>query len=268
MNHRAIQRALFRMQLDPAFAARLRGREAGAVESTGLTFGELALLASADVAGVSADRDGKRRSQFLRNVTSEFALSLAAAGDAQLADEFTRSREFHEAVTADASLPLAFAKYLAGRLASSSALPRALAALETALARARRARRSAPALAPGEVALAPWAERVSVPAGTLEAAARVRSALDRGEPIAAGAAVSESEYETLLVRRAPEPRPFRLADVEVESLSPALDALLARAEKPLSAAERVAHARAAGISEAELTEIVAELLAERILIAG
>ncbi len=268
MNHRRIQRTLFRMQLDPHFAELLRAREAEALASAALGAEELELLASADPAGVSADRDGKRRAQFLRNVTSEFALSLAVAADSHLAEAFTQSREFHEAVAQDASLPLAFARYLEKRSEHAAPLVRALAALESALAAARRARRPAAVLAAGEVALAPWAELTRVPAGTLDAAARVRAALDQGDPTPIGVEISSAECETLLVQRAPELEPFRLAGVEVELLSPELAALLARATKPLAAAALSAHARAASVSDAELAEAVTGLVEARILIAG
>lgn len=268
IDHRRIQRALFRMQLDAGFAERVRAREPAAIASAGLGPEELALLAGADPASVSADRDGKRRAQFLRNVASEFALTLVVAADPQIEATFTESLEFHAAVADDASLPLAFARHLEARTAKSSDLVRAFGALETALAVARRARRSAPALEAGEVALAPWAELVRVPSGTLDAAASVRAALDQGDPKPRRLSVSAAELETLLVRRAPQPPPFRLAEVEVESLSSDLAALLALAEQPLAASARATHARGAGVSEGELEAIVAELVAERILIAG
>jgi hypothetical protein len=266
-DHRRIQRALFRMQLDPRFADRLRAGDSQAVASTGLEAGDLELLAGAEPAAVSADRDGKRRAQFLRNVASEFALSLALAPDRRIAEEFPESLEFHSAVESDASLPLAFARHLEKRVTAAPLLVRAVAALECALAAARRARRTAPALGPGEVALAPWVELHRAPAGTLDAAARVRAALDRGESLSRPA-VSADESEILLLRREPAPAPFRLPAVEVESLSPDLAELLALAAKPLAMTDRAAHAREASVSPAELEEVVGDLVAERILCAG
>ncbi|MFI5314533.1 MAG: hypothetical protein ACHQ6T_02450 [Myxococcota bacterium] len=268
MNHRGIQRALFRMQLDPRFAARVRARDSQALRSLPLAADELALVVAADPAALEADRDGRRRAQFLRNVASEFALSLAVAADESLAGEFCGSDEFHRAVAGDESLPLAFADYLSARLAGAGELVQALAGLESALARARRARRPAPRLAAGEVALAPWAELVSAPDGTLAAAARVRAALDRGDPTPKRVTVAGGRSERLLLRRAPEPAPFRLAEVEAERPSPELAALLARAAAPLDRASRARQAQRAGVSPAELEEIVAGLVAERILVAG
>ncbi|HXZ84899.1 MAG TPA: hypothetical protein VEI82_05365 [Myxococcota bacterium] len=267
MNHRAVQRALFRMQLDPRFAERVAAREPEAVRSAGLGPDELALLAGADRIALSADREGRRRAQFLRNVAGEFALSLAAAARAELVDEFPASPEFHAAVTAGDSLPLAFARHLAARTAQAPALVRALVSLEVALARLRRAVGAAPELAPGEVARAPWVELLAVPAGTLAAAAALRSALDRGAT-PGRVDVSATALETLLLRRTPEPAPFRLPAVELEALSPALADLLARAAKPLGRAARADYARAVEIAPAELEQVVAGLVADRVLLAG
>jgi hypothetical protein len=255
MDHRRVQRALFRMQLDPRFAARVRAREAEALRSAGLAGDELELLAGADAAAVSADRGGKRRAQFLRNVTSEFALSLALASDSKLVEGFTASREFHEAVSRDASLPLAFADHLVAQPGVHG-----VAALEHAMARARRAPLDARGVPPGHVALAPGVSVIQLAKGTLEAAARVRAALDRGEPIRKQLEVKGPPFESLLLRREREPAPFRLPAVEVEGVTPALGEMLTRAERPRPRAELA--------SDAELAEVVDELLADGILVAG
>ena len=251
IDHRRVQRALFRMQLDPGCTP---DRELGPAER--------ALLAAAHPAGLSADPGGRRRAQFLRNVTSEFPLALAASKDRGLAERFTASREFHEAVASDASLPLAFAEYLA------AADPGPLAALEGALARARRARRAPLPLAPGEVALAPWAELVELPAGTLAAAERVRAALDAAVPTPIGVEIGASGREVLLLRREPEPGLFRLASLEVERLSPALAGLLSRAARGLGPEACALEARAAGLTITELHEIIADLVADGVLVGG
>ncbi len=54
----------------------------------------------------------------------------------------------------------------------------------------------------------------------------------------------------------------------MELLSPELAALLARAAKPLDPAALAVHGRGAGVSQADLAEVVAGLVAARILIAG
>ena len=75
-DHRGIQRALFRMQMDPAFAAAVFANDAAALATTGLDEGDAALLRSADAAGVGADKDDKRKHQLLGNVASEYACSM------------------------------------------------------------------------------------------------------------------------------------------------------------------------------------------------
>lgn len=257
MNHRAAQRALFRMQLDPGFAERVRARDPEAVTSAGLGPDELELLARADPAGISADAGGRRRAQFLRNVTSEFALSLAVADGEKLVEGFTASREFHEAVSRDESLPLAFADHLVSHRLRGAA--GALAALERAMALARRHPLGELGVTPGHVVLAPGNFLVRVPAGTLAAAARVRAALDRGERAPALDVPAPPPFEELLLRRT-DASPFQLPEVEVESLSPALAELLTRVERPRPRAELA--------SDPELEEVVGELLAEGILVAG
>jgi hypothetical protein len=246
VNHRAVQRALFRMQLDPGFAARLRAGESDAA----LGAAELALLRAADPAALSADRDGRRRQQFLRNVTEEFSRACAAGVPA---DGFTSSPEFHAAVAGDRSLPLAFGRYAERCSAAGSRAQRALVALERALARARRELRESSAPSPGELALAPWVWLVALPAGALELAAGVREGLD-----------AEGE-ETVLVVAAREAAPFRLRDVQAEPLSPELARLLAAAQKPRTLAEL---ARACGEAESDVAEIAGELVAEGVLVAG
>jgi hypothetical protein len=268
VNHRTVQRALFRMQLDPQFAARIAARDPEAARSAGLGPDELALLSGADACALSADREGRRREQFLRNVAGEFALSLAAAARPELLAEFPASAEFHAAVAADGSLPLAFARHLAARTRAAPALVRALIELEGALARLRRVARSSPVLAAGEVALAPWVELLAVPAGTLAAAELLRAALDRGDPTPFAVEVSEAASELLLLRRTPEPPPFGLPGVELEELAPALADLLARAAAPLGREARVAYARAVEVAPEELEDVVAGLVADRVLVAG
>jgi len=259
MDHRKIQRTLFRMQLDPAFAARLRSSVPEAI--AGLGAAEVDLLRGADPTAVSADRDGKRRAQFLANVAGEFALSTAAGLDVE---GFTASAEFHEAVSTNRSLPLAVAGYARRCTRAQSGALRALVALEAALARARRALRECRAPGPGEIALAPWAFLEVLPAGTLALAAALRAALDKGEaPLPC--ALADAPDETLLVRAAPAITPFRLRSVEVEHTSPALAALLRAALEPVT---RSMLATTLSLDTAELDPVLDELIAERVLVCG
>ena len=259
MDHRRVQRALFRMQLDPAFASRLRRGEAEA--SRDLAAEELTLLRAASREAVSADRDGKRRAQFLANVSSEFPLSIAAGLEV---DAFTASREFHAAVRADQSLPLAFARY-ALRCTFEQPLPlRALVALESALTRARRELRPCRAPSSGEVALAAWVFLEAFPAGTLALAERLRSALDAGAK-PPSLVLERAPEETLLVLSAPAAAPFRLRTARVEHASPALAALLRAACEPVT---RAVLAAVLSTERAELDPVIDELIADRVLVAA
>ncbi|MEX2207923.1 MAG: hypothetical protein WEF50_16985 [Myxococcota bacterium] len=259
MDHRRVQRALFRMQLDPEFARRLRAGDAEA--SRGLGAEELRLLRGADPSAVSADRDGRRRAQFLSNVSSELPLSIAVGFDVA---GFTESNEFHDAVQTDASLPLALARY-AHRCSGEEPRPlRALLELEGALARARREPRLGVAPRPGEVVLAAWVFLETLPSGTLALAERVRAAIDADTELPALVLGSEGE-ETLLVRCSPETSPFRLRAIEVERTSPALAGLLRAACEPAS---RAALAAALSCARSEIDPIVDELVDARVLLAG
>lgn len=248
MNHRAVQRALFRMQLDPAFAARLRAGETDA----GLGAAERELLRAADPAALSADRDRRRLGQFLRNVSEEFALSRAAGLSAE---GFPGSPEFHDAVLFDRSLPLAFGRYAERCSASGAPAGRAFAALESALARARRELRAVSLPGLSELALAPWAWLLPLSAGALDLAVRMRAALDRGAALPP-LALAGAGTETVLIVAAREAKPFRLRDVQAEALSPDLARLLESLERPRPRREL----------DAEADEIVAELLADGVLV--
>lgn len=259
MDHRRVQRALFRMQLDPEFAKRLRAGDTEA--SHGLGEGELGLLRGAEASAVSADRDGKRRAQFLANVSSELPLSRAAG---LVVDGFPASDEFHAAVVADASLPLALSRYAIRCSAAGPRSLRALVALEGALARARRGLRPCRSPVSGELVLAPSVTLAGVPAGTLALAARIRQALDAGGPLPR-LELDDAPDETLLVRSAPATRPLGLREVEVEHASPALGALLRAALEPVT---RPALAAATRSTPAELASILDALVADGVLVSG
>lgn len=129
MDHRRVQRALFRMQLDPGFAARLYAGDPQASADLGTE--KRNLLRSAAPVALCADRDGKRRAQFLANVSSEFALSRAAGLGV---GGFPSSDEFHGALLSDQSLALALARYAIRCTREKPRALRALIALESALA--------------------------------------------------------------------------------------------------------------------------------------
>jgi len=246
VNHRAVQRALFRMQLDPGFAARLRAGESDAQ----LGAEELALLRAADPIALGADREQRRRRQFLHNVSEEFARSCAAGVPAE---GFTSSPEFHEAVQRDASLPLAFGRYAERCSETGSPSLRALVKLERALARARREWRDGRFPAEDEIALAQGSWLVRLPEGTLDLASGTRREL--------GPAGRE-ETVLISVRRRAQ---FGLGEVEAEALTPDLAGLLDAALVPRTFADL---ARACGETESELAEVVAGLVDDGVLVEG
>lgn len=269
-DHRRLQRTLFRMQLDATFARAVFRGDVEALRSTELGADELALLRALDPAGVEADPGGRRRSQVVCNAASEYALTVALAearGDAPgLLDGFARSRELHEAVRRDDRLPFAFGAY-AQRRARELARPRlaAIAALEAALARARRGEAGAHELAPGEVVRNPRARLVELPDGTFALAESLRAALDAGAESQIAAKLGPGA-ETLLLFAAERAHPQRLPEVAVERLEPAVAALLALAERPLGPAERARFARDQGAEPEELERFVDALAADALLL--
>jgi hypothetical protein len=280
MDHRRLQRTLFRMQHDPAFAAALRAGAPDAAASTGLGADDLGRLRAADPVALAADREGRRAAQLLRNVSSEFrlaaALGPAGDGDAGWVGGFPRSREFHCAVSEGKALPLAFADWAEALAARAPcAVFRALVALEAALARARRAgaptaeRAGGAPLPPGAVVRVAGARLVALPAGTHASAAALAPALDAGAPLPV-LAVDEGARETLLVALDPgaDARFGRLPALRVEPLPPRVADLLRRAERPLDRAGRAAFAAAHELDADEVEAVVAEYVAEGVLRAG
>lgn len=246
-DHRRLQRTLFRMQLDASFAAALRAREPDALASTGLDAGDLALLASASAAGLEADPGGRRRAQFLRNVSSEHAISVAwAVGggrDPQLVESFTSSDAFHDAARGDARLPLAFADHALERArGSGQALRVGFAQLERAMAALRREDALRGAAPRGGFVLAPRADVVDLPAGTVDGAAAIQQALAEGAPIPRVLAANADVRERALLAVASSGSPHRLRDVSVEALGELPGLVLAACREPveLPVLERIA----------------------------
>lgn len=276
MDHRRLQRALFRMQCDPGFAARVRAGERGAVASTALGKRELACLRAADAVAIAADRDGRRVAQLLRNVSSEFRLSIAvgprADADASWVERFVRSPLFHDAVSSGSPFPLVFSAFAQAVAASApSAVFRAVVTLESAMTRVRRAERRTPDLVPGAVIRVSASELVDLPAGTHAAAMELlRAAEAGGSASPASLAVDDRERETLLL--APDPRADRrfgrLPALRVEPVSPLVARFLHAAARPLSAGDRATFAVAHDLDAAAVEAVVDEYVAERMLVRG
>lgn len=270
MNHRGIQRTLFRMQCDANFAGALFDGDESAWSTTGLGARERELILRASPAGLAADPGDTRKLQVLGNIATEFVLSIACAashGDADLLEAFLASEEFHRAIAEEDRLPLAFTRYAAERAKSiaSDALG-GLVELESAMARARRFGGTPVELAPGSVQLAPGGELVRLRAGLAGYADSLRANLDSGLPAPGFRRLQGSEV-VLVLPRARE-HAFVLAELHVENLSPPVAQVLSAAARPLDAEARGALAVKLEASQEDLEAFVGELLAEGLLIGG
>jgi hypothetical protein len=288
IDHRRVQRTLFRMQLDPEFAAAMRS---GAASEPGLGPAERDLLLTASPEALRADRNARRRAQVLGNVASEYVLTLseAAAGPlgAGFVDRFPASVEFHVAIREERPLPLAFGAW-AERCAGEAGAPvaAALASLEAAMARARREPRPAATPRASEIALSERAWLLRLPEGAFDHAQQVRAALDAGvAPPPASAVLSARAAEWL---RAPRERGaeggagvetvllvaekasgrHRLRAVLPECLEPAAASLLYEAREPLSDSSLARLVASRAWSAADVAEFVDALVADGVLRRG
>ena len=257
-DHRRIQRTLFRMHADAGFAYAIRAGDRVAVDSTGLSERDVELLAAADPAGVAADPGGRRRTQVFGNAASEFTLTLAAAAlrndGPTLFDGFLSSDEFHAAIASEGRLPLAFADFAARRTAEFDAPEvAAILRLESAMTRLRRDALESPAAevrtpsgsrdhADRAIRLSPFARTLELPVGTLDWAAELRAALDRGSDAQAPAGTLLSSTETVLLHAQRSDNAFRLPEITAELVRAPADEFLRRATAPVTRNQRAAFA--------------------------
>lgn len=256
IDHRRLQRTLFRAQMDPAFAAEILASEAP----------EWELLRQASRAGMTADPRGTRRLQVLGNATLEFRLSLASADDPRgRLESFASSPEFHAAIEHDRPLPLAAGAYLV-RVLADQPWPRALAQLELDLAEIRRAPLG-PTPPRSHWQRAHRARIVRLPVGTLARAAAVQAALHAGQPCPP-APPQHSEAESLLLHApAPEHR-WKLADAIPEEVNDAVAALFERAQDPLDQAALEQFAQGYGATAADLLPLMQDYAQDGALVFG
>jgi hypothetical protein len=244
-----VQAALVCMLVDPAYAARVYGRDA----VPGLSPRERALLREVDARALRADPH--RRARALQAVVEELPVSVASIGLAA-ADAFFSDPAFFSAVFGRGSMALAFATWL-----PATAEP--ARAIEGALARARRpARARTPGLCrPGH--LVP----LVLPEGSVAWYERARAALGP-DPVAALAAGNTAPP-------APAAGPARehvLVEVDREGVSrvgtasAALVELLRAAEHPHTRAELAAAAVQAGADPDDAPSLLDDLLAEGLLV--
>ena len=266
MNHRALQRCLFRLQLDPAFRRLVFARDADALARCDLEEEELELLLAADPVAIGADFEGRRRGQVSGNLVGEFALSHLLASD-DLVDGFFGSEAFHDALRQEQALPLAFAHYLRERSEAEGHRGRsALAALEGAMAELRRRPEDEAKAEP--FALSNDVEVLELPRGSLDFAQSLRMAIDARRPLPPVPALllrGRSQELALLQRRAPERR-FGLPEIQVEPLQPPVARLLRRcAQGGFDLEARRAYAKDAGAEVSELEGFLSSLVDDGVL---
>ena len=267
---RALQRTLFRMQLDANFAARIFAREAASIASTDLCAQDLEWILMADPVAISADPGGRRLSQLLGNVVGEFtsvvhlAVERCEMNDILLG--FARSPEFHAAIRFDDPLPMAFANCIDRRLGDiDDEVVRAIFLLERTMVSARRSLRESPEPQRGAVVLAPKARLLDLPQGTLELHERLSAESQSGD--AAQISLGPGR-ETLLLSSNQAARLGGHYPVAVEVLSEAVAGVLRAAETPLDQAAQQSLAQSRGVDLAELQEFLSSLVAEGVLQNG
>jgi hypothetical protein len=255
------------MQLDPGFAARLRARDARAERSTELGAEELAWLRAADPAAVSADREGRRRAQHLRNAAGEFALTLAVAADPGWLESFPGSDHFHRAIASDAPLPLALADHLRELAARGPAPLRSLLELESALARARREPHRVSPTGSFAWIRSPSTWLIELREGTFDWASALRQMLDGGDiPAGPPATGSGSGTETVLIHALASLRGSQLREVRAERLEPLVAEFLHRGSQGIDEQRIGEFCRARGLARADVETVIAEFAAEGVLV--
>ena len=257
IDHRRLQRALFRAQMDPEFAAELFAGNDPA----------LTLLREASIAGISADPRGTRRLQVLGNATLEFRLCLAGCDDPRgRLEGFAKSPEFHAAIDADRPLPLAAGAYLC-RVLADQAWPSALAQLELALAEVRR-QDPGPTPPAGFWQCASRAAVVDLPVGTLARAGEIQAALHAGQACPANPVAPSEHLESILVYARAGANPWALLDAIPEEVNEAIAALFRLAARPLNQESLDRFAVEYGATASDLLPLMHEYRSEGALVYG
>ncbi len=289
IDHRRLQRALFRMQLDTEFAAAVFGEDQAALGSLGLGPKEHALLLQTNLAAVSADPGGIRRTQVLANASSEFVLSLLVAGsvDQAFLQEFAHSPELHGAIDRDTALPFAFADYAEGWAEARDQRTLVhLVELERGLARTRRAHRhpdDAQLPAGTDLRLPRGARLLRLPQGVFTFAADLRVAFNSGRTLPVTPETDEEQLEVIALVPRPGASVHSLAQVHAEGLAAPADELFLRLAQSgqaagrdsglppgtgpaFNATARAGFAREAGASPEDLEAFIEGLVSEGLLV--
>ncbi|MFT5287223.1 MAG: hypothetical protein ACI8TQ_003404 [Planctomycetota bacterium] len=264
---RALQRTLFRMQLDAKFAALVFERDATSLASTGLSAEDLEWIFKADPVGIRADPQGRRLSQLLGNVVGEFTsvvhLAVERLGLDDVVLGFASSSEFHVAIRFDYSLPTVFADYIERRLKDvDDQVVHAISLFERTLVAARRKLRECPDLKTEQVSLAPRARLLELPEGTLDMHNRLGAS---PESVNSAQLTLGSGREVLLLTSNAASRSGGLFPVDVEVLSESVAAVLRATESPLDWSGQRNLAEERGFEVSELREFLKSLIADGVL---
>lgn len=255
MNPRAIQQAIVRMMIDPAFVAAIHGRR----PVPGLAEDERALLRAVDRRAFTTDRF--RRARAVQALVEEYPVSAAAIGVAAV-DTFLSAPEFHACITGRGAMALAFATWLKDQASG-------IGAIEGAMARLRR-----PAIAPaspGTLICSPRFAPLIVPAGTLAWYEATRGWLG-ATPLErlAGQGPRPGLPRRGLTRRKDEEHLLLEArtdgGMDLGTASEALVRLLRQAALPRPRPALEAEAVKRGAAAHEAAEVIDDLLAEGLLV--
>ncbi len=256
MNPRALQQAIVRMMIDPAFVTAIHGPRA----VPGLAEDERALLRAVDRRAFTTDRF--RRARAVQALVEEYPVSAAAIGLAAV-DAFLSAPEFHACITGRGAMGLAFATWLKDQAAG-------IGMIEGAMARLRRVVSGAPA-PPGSLMCSPRFAPLIVPTGTLAwyeatrewlGAAPLQRLSDHGPRPGLprrGLTRRQGEEHVLLEARAD-------GGMDLGTASEALVRLLRHAEQPRPRRLLEAEAVKRGAAAHEAAEVIDDLLAQGLLV--
>lgn len=247
MSRLGLQRVIVRMLYDPAFADRVY--EEGAPE---ITAEERGWIVTADRRAWRADPH--RRARSLAALLEEYPATAAQSGDPRALDAFFSSARFHATIRDGESLAISFGEWLAEEPSR-----REIATLETAVARARRARRRKPG------------DRLALPAGAALLQTR-EGLLERYETVLR--ALGSDPVPALLERKPPPDLPPWSNDLQwllvvpgaIHPLPPPLARAVAPAGEPMTREQILTRLREEGAEEGDDVEILEELVRDGILV--
>ncbi len=262
MNPRALQQAIVRMMIDPAFVTAIHGPRA----VPGLAEDERALLRAVDRRAFTTDKF--RRARAVQALVEEYPVSAAAIGLAAV-DAFLSAPEFHACITGRGAMGLAFATWLKDQAAG-------VGMIEGAMARLRRMVSGAPTMS-GALMCGPCFAPLIVPAGTLAWYEATREWLGAAplQRLAGIAGIADHGPRPGLPRRGLTRRQgeqYVLLEARADggmdlgTASEALVRLLRHAQQPRARPVLEAEAVKRGAGAHEAAEVIDDLLAQGLLV--